>query len=146
MVGRALFAIMGLTLLLALPGAEADASAGFKIIVHPSVKGSGISKDLLSQVFLGRVQRWGNGTQITPVDLSAMSPVRAVFSETMLGMPTLAVRRYWEQRLVAGGGRPPMVKGSEEEMIAAVAAEEGAIGYLPQDTPVPETVRVILVQ
>jgi len=143
---KALFGVTGLVLLLALPRAEADAPTPFKIIVNPGVKGASISKDVLAQVFLGRVERWGNGTRITPIDLSALSPVRAAFSEAMLGMPTTAVRRYWEQRLVSGGGRPPIVKTSEEAMISAVASEEGAIGYLPEATPVPETVRVILVQ
>jgi len=143
---KALFRVTGLVLLLALPRAEADAPTPFKIIVNPGVKGASISKDVLAQVFLGRVERWGNGTRITPIDLSALSPVRAAFSEAMLGMPTTAVRRYWEQRLVSGGGRPPIVKTSEEAMISAVASEEGAIGYLPEATPVPETVRVILVQ
>ena len=146
MMRKALFAVTGLVLLLAVPGAEADGPAAFKVIVNPGVKGTAIRKDVLAQVFLGRVERWGNGTRITPIDLSAMSSVRGIFSEAVLGMPTNAVRRYWEDRLVAGGHRPPMVKTSEEAMIAAVAAEEGAIGYLPEATPIPETVRVILVQ
>lgn len=146
MVRKALFGVTGLVLLLALPRAEADAPTPFKVIVNPGVKGASISKDVLAQVFLGRVARWGNGTPITPIDLSAMSPVRAAFSEAMLGMPTTAVRRYWEQRLISGSGRPPIVKTSEEAMIAAVASEEGAIGYLPEATPVPETVKVIVVQ
>jgi ABC-type phosphate transport system substrate-binding protein len=105
-----------------------------------------MSRQVLSAVFLGKAARWGDGTRITPVDLSAMSPVRATFSESILGMPTIAVRRYWEQRLMAGAGSPPMVKASEEAMIDAVAANEGAIGYVSQDLPVPETVKVLLVQ
>jgi len=146
MVRRALISLAGLILLLAPPGAGADAPAGFKVIVHPGVKGDRITRDVLSQVYLGKVGRWGNGVPITPIDLSAMSPVRAAFSEALLGMPTTAVRRYWEQRLMSGGGRPPMVKTSVEDLIAAVAANDGAIGYLPEETPVPETVKVIVVQ
>jgi ABC-type phosphate transport system substrate-binding protein len=111
-------AVIGAGLLLALivpggTGVEADTSGAFKVIVHPNVKGTNISRAVLAQVFLGKVERWGNGVPITPVDLSAMSPVRAAFSETMLGMPTGAVRRYWEQRLMSGvGSRPPMPSGT----------------------------------
>jgi hypothetical protein len=145
MVRRGFVIAAGLILFLSLPKAQANAASGFKVIVNPGVKGASISRDVLAQVFLGRVERWGNGTPITPVDLSAMSSVRAAFSEEMLGMPMAAVRRYWEQRLVAGH-RPPMVKTSTEDMIAAVASEQGAIGYLPEETPVPDTVKVIQVQ
>jgi ABC-type phosphate transport system substrate-binding protein len=146
MPGKLLIAMVAFALLLASPRAGADAAGGFKVIVHPAVKGDSITRGVLSQVYLGKVARWGNGVPITPIDLSAMSPVRGAFSEAMLGMPTTAVRRYWEQRLMAGGGRPPMVKTAVEDVIAAVAANDGAIGYVPEETPVPENVKVIAVQ
>jgi ABC-type phosphate transport system substrate-binding protein len=135
-----------LMLVLALPQVGASRSAGFKVIVSPNVKGSALSRQVLSAVFLGKAERWGDGSRIVPIDLSSTSPVRATFSEQMLGMPTIAVRRYWEQRLMAGAGSPPMVKASEEEMIAAVASNSGAIGYVSEDLPVPETVKVLPVQ
>lgn len=146
MVTRRLLGRGALLLLLLLPRAEASASPGVKIIASPSVKGSTLSQQVLAAVFLGKAERWGDGTRIVPIDLSAMSPVRANFSETMLGMPTMAVRRYWEARLMSGGGSPPMVKASEEAMIEAVAANEGAIGYVSADLPVPESVKVLSVQ
>ncbi|HVQ31601.1 MAG TPA: hypothetical protein VMV21_18530 [Vicinamibacteria bacterium] len=143
---KAVFGIGALLALAALPRAEADRSAGFKIIASPTVKGTAMSRQALAGVFLGKIERWGDGTRITPIDLSATSPIRATFSETMLGMPTLGVRRYWEQRLVEGGGSPPMVKPSEEAVIAAVATSEGAIGYVAEETPVPETVKLLVIQ
>lgn len=144
MLRNAVFAIAAL--LLGLRLTEAGPSSPFKIIVNPKVSGSTMSRQIVAAVYLGKAERWGNGTPIKAFDLSAMSPVRAAFSEAMLGQPTMAVRRYWEQRLMAGGGSPPMVKPSEEAVIAAVAADEGAIAYVSEETPVPETVKVILVQ
>lgn len=146
MTRKAVLGITALLLLGALPRAQADRAAGFKIIASPKVKGTAMSRQALAAVFLGKVDKWGDGTRITPIDLSATSPIRATFSETMLGMPTLGVRRYWEQRLVEGGGSPPMVKPSEEAVIAAVATNEGAIGYVSEDTPVPETVKMLVIQ
>jgi ABC-type phosphate transport system substrate-binding protein len=132
-------------LLSSLPAAAGE-QAGFKVIAHPSVAGATVSRAVLGAVFLGRVERWGNGTRIVPVDLSAMSSIRGAFSETVLGMPTVAVRRYWEQRLMSAGGTPPMVKGSDEAVIEAVAGNAGAIGYVSAETSIPETVRVLAVQ
>jgi ABC-type phosphate transport system substrate-binding protein len=146
MARKAVVGIGLLVLLAALPRAQAERAAGFKVIASPNVKGTSLSRQVLSAVFLGKVERWGDGTRITPVDLSAMSPVRGTFSETVLGMPTIAVRRYWEQRLMGGGGTPPMVKASEEAMIEAVAANDGAIGYVSAELPVPETVKVLAIQ
>lgn len=146
MLTRRLLGAGALLLLLPLPRAEAGTSPGVKIIASPSVKGSTLSQQVLAAVFLGKAERWGDGTRIVPIDLSAMSPVRANFSEAMLGMPTMAVRRYWEARLMGGGGSPPMVKASEEAVIEAVAANEGAIGYVSADLPVPGTVKVLAVQ
>ena len=147
MVKKAVSGIGTLLILMALPGADAKGASGFKVIASPQVKGTTMSRQMLAAVFLGKVERWGDGTRIVPIDLSAMSPVRATFSEATLGMPTLAVRRYWEGRLMGGGGGiPPMVKTSEEELIAAVAANQGAIGYVSEDVQLPESVKVLVVQ
>jgi ABC-type phosphate transport system substrate-binding protein len=139
----ALLTVVGLPVV--LPRVQAEAAIPFKVIVHLGVKGTSVSRDVVAQVFLGRVERWGDGTHITPFDLSTASPVRSAFSEALLGMPIAGVRDYWVKRLLAGG-RPPMVKGSEEEMIAAVAASPGAIGYVSESTALPETVKILRLQ
>ena len=146
MVKKAVIGISTLAILMALSAADAKGASGFKVIASPQVKGTTMSRQMLAAVFLGKVERWGDGTRIMPIDLSAMSPVRATFSEATLGMPTMAVRRYWEERLMGGGGIPPMVKTSEEELIAAVAASQGAIGYVSEDVQLPESVKVLSVQ
>jgi len=132
-------------ILLASSHAAADRAVPFKVIAHVSVKGTTMSRETIAAIFLGKVEKWGDGTKILPIDLSATAPVRSSFSEAMLGMPTIAVRRYWEERLMKGGGRPPMVKASEEEMVAAVAATAGSIGYVSEEVVLPDTVKVLTV-
>ena len=70
----------------------ADAGEAFKVIVNSKVTGQAVSRETLGQVFLGRVERWSDGKPVSPVDLSTTSPVRAAFSQTVLGMSILSVR------------------------------------------------------
>jgi hypothetical protein len=55
------------------------------------------------------------------------------------------VRFHWLRKLESGK-RPPISKSSDEDVIAFVASERGAVGYVSLATRVPETVREITVQ
>ena len=125
--------------------ASADQPAAFKVIVNPKVTGRAIPKDVLAQIYLGKVKRWGDGRQIAAVELSSTSPVRESFSGAVLGMPVAGVQRHWMQMLAAGG-RPHVTRQSDEDVIAFVATEPGGIGYVSETTIVPESVRPIAVQ
>jgi ABC-type phosphate transport system substrate-binding protein len=139
--------LTGLSLALAggIPASANEPSGPFKVIVNARVAGSVIPREVLAQIYLGGVARWGNARVIAPVDLSSTSAVRAAFSEQVLGMPVEAVKLHWLRRLV-GGQRPPLSKSSDEDVIAFVAAEAGGIGYVSHPTPLPATVRELALQ
>lgn len=122
-----------------------DAPAQFKVIVNGSVAGQALTRDVLVQIYLGKVERWGDRSVIAAVDLSSTSTVRQAFSQQALGMPVEAVQHVW-MRKIADGKRPPISKPSDEEVIAFVAAERGAIGYVSTAAHVPATVREVSVQ
>jgi ABC-type phosphate transport system substrate-binding protein len=138
-------ALCGLALLWAVPPAWPAEGSPFKVIVSPSVPGSSIRREALTEIFLGRVAKWSDGRPIKPVDLSLTSPVRLGFTREVLGMTSLEVLKYWEAAL-SRGRLPPPTKGSEGEVIAFVAANEGAVGYVAEATPTHETVKVLRVQ
>ena len=129
--------------------ASADApSVPFKVIVNSRVAGRTMSRDVLAQIYLGKVSRWTNDRVIAPVDLSSTSSVRQAFSEQILGMPVEAVKIHW-MRLVTTrqtNQRPPLSKQADEDVIAFVASEEGGVGYVSLATPVPDTVREVAIQ
>jgi len=119
--------------------------AGFKVIANPRVPGTRIPRDTLARVFLGQVSRWGDGSPIEAIDLSSTSNVRQAFSTAVLGMPVEAVRNHW-LRLVLSGRHPPLTRASDAEVIAFVAANPGAIGYVSEKAEIPRTVHVVEVQ
>ena len=137
--------LAALVLLVSMTGPSAQAADAYKVIVNAGLPGKSIARATLAQIFLGRVERWGDGHAIAPVDLSTTSSTRAAFSQEVLGMTVLGVRQYWT-RTIASNHMPPMTRASDEEVIAFVAAREGAVGYVSTETALPDTVRAVAVQ
>jgi ABC-type phosphate transport system substrate-binding protein len=135
----------GLILLAVALLAPANASQeSFKVIVNPSVVGAKVPRATLAQIYLGKARSWGDGSAITPVDQSSVSPVRRAFSDTVLETPVDAVKQHW-MRNVSAGHRPPAVKESDAAVIAFVASSRGAVGYVSESAEIPATVRVVAV-
>ena len=124
------------------PAAAADA---FKVIVNARMTGRTVSRETLTQVYLGKVERWGDGKPITAIDLSTTSPVRAAFSQAILGMSVVSVRMYWTRTMVSDHF-PPMVRSTDEDVIAFVSSRTGSVGYVSADAVLPDTVHAVVVQ
>jgi ABC-type phosphate transport system substrate-binding protein len=139
--------LLVLTLAIAanLEAQPSTAHSTFKVIVNAKVGGRTLAREVLAQIYLGKVQRWGDGNPIVAVDLSGTSPVRRAFCKEVLGMSVEAVRFYWLQTLSSTGKRPPLTKPSDEEVIGFVASKPGGVGYVSFGTPIPETVLEITV-
>ena len=121
------------------------AGEDFKVIVHSSQPGTAIDRALLTRIYLGGASRWGDGTPVTPVDQSARLPVRSSFCVGGLGMPLGRVQSHWVDLVSTSRRRPPMVKRSDEEVIAFVGATRGAIGYVSAGAAIPDAVKVLAV-
>jgi len=132
--------------LIALAGPRpAGAADSFKVIVNSRMTGRTVSRETLSQVYLGKAERWGDGKPVSAIDLSTTSPVRAAFSQAVLGMSVLSVRQYWTRTMVSDHF-PPMVRTTDEDVIAFVGTRTGAVGYVSADAVLPDSVRAIPVQ
>lgn len=142
MRSRAVLFVLTLSLLSLRPAA---AQEPFKLIVNARVNGRSIARATLAQIYLGQVERWGDGHPIVPVDLSTTSAVRAAFSQAVLGMSVFNVRGYW-LRTMAIGKRPPMARSDDDEVVAFVSARAGAIGYVSDSAVLPATVKTVVVQ
>lgn len=137
------------SLFLAGGGVRADApSLPFKVIVNAKVTGRAIPRSVLAQIYLGKVSRWGNESAIAAVDQSSASAVRHAFSEQILGMPVEGVKNHWLRMVSTGQAnqRPPLTRSTDEEVIAFVAGAPGGVGYVALTTPIPDTVREVLIQ
>jgi ABC-type phosphate transport system substrate-binding protein len=123
----------------------ATPEATIKIVVHPGVPGKSVKKSQLREIFLRRADKWGDGTPIKPVDQISNSPARVAFNRGVLGFSVLDVQQYWVSQISKGRTPPPVMK-AEDQVIAFVAANSGAIGYVSDGTSIPDTVRVLEIE
>lgn len=84
----------------------------------------------LRALYLGRRTRW-EGRRVRCFGLPPGHPARAAFSDTVLGRSEEELDRFWIEQALLGGALPPREVATPAEMLRAVRATHGAIGYLP---------------
>ena len=113
------------------PAAE---TGSFVVIVAATNPASSIKRQELARFFLKKTGRWNDGQGVIPVDQSAGSPVRSAFTRAVLAVEGMgqisAVQNFWLQQVYSGRSTPPTVKASDAEIVAFVASNPGAIGYV----------------
>lgn len=131
-------------LLLALSGLTGSVAAeSFVVIVNDATPAAALSAQEVSNLFLRKMATWPDGTPAAPVDLSEGSPARESFSKRVHGKGIGAVKSYWQKMIFSGRAVPPIEKASPADVVAFVRAQRGAIGYVPQGTPLGPGVRVL---
>lgn len=113
--------------------ATASATAGdVYIVAQPSLT---LSAEEVRDAFLGDKQMAG-GTRIVPLDNAAQ---QKDFLERVLKVDPAKYNAIWVKKGFRDGLNAPPVKTSDAEVIAAVKANPGAIGYVsspPRDLKV----------
>ena len=138
----------GLTLLLVLAVyvlgvGGSGAAEPFVVIVNAANPASAMPAEELASAFLKKVQRWPQGDEIMPVDLTDESRIRESFSRLVLQKSTAAVKAYWQKMIFSGRQVPPPEKVSSADVVAFVRANRGGIGYVAADAPLGAGVKVI---
>lgn len=115
---------------------SAQEKVSFKVIINESNSLSTMSKDQISKFFLKKATKWENNKEVLPIDLVADSPVRKQFSLIVHKKKIQAIKAYWQRKIFAGRGIPPVEKRSENEVLKFVQENEGAIGYVSASTKI----------
>ena len=106
----------------------------FKIVVNSSNPVSSLTVKDVSNYFLKKVTRWKNGQKVLPVDLKDTSTVREIFSKDIHGRKVSSIKAYWQKQIFSGRNVPPAEKGTENEVLAFIDKNPGAIGYVSSST------------
>jgi len=127
--------ILLLSLLLAAPtlSIARDSVAGgdvLAVIVNKGNPVSSLSQNELRPIFQTTKKSWGSGEDAVPINLPEDNPLRNDFDQAVLGLDPERVARYWTDRKVRGGARPPVRVPTTAAVLKAVAAKAGAIGYI----------------
>ena len=147
-VQHRLVALTAVLLVLGPPSAPAQAGpqTPYKVVVNVSQAASTIDKAVLADIFQGKSTRWRDGSRIVPVDHSTQSPLRVAFTRDVLGLSMPAAMSYWMRQVSGGGLRPPIVKETDEDVVAFVASNSGSIAYVSEDAVLPASVKVLKIQ
>jgi len=133
--------------LLALPAltfATGSAAGGdvLAVIVNKGNPLSSLSQNELRPIFQTTKKSWSSGDDAVPINLPEDSPLRNDFDQAVLGLDPERVARYWTDRKVRGGARPPVRVPTTGAVLKAVAAKPGAVGYI-RLSEVNNTVKVV---
>ena len=99
------------------------------VIVHPS-NGSALSAKNVQRIFLGKEKKFANGSAASPINQAAGAAARGEFDTSVLGRSSTQVSAYWSKLVFTGKGIPPKEVADDAAMVAAVAADASAIGYV----------------
>ncbi|WDT75133.1 MAG: hypothetical protein MPW16_17935 [Candidatus Manganitrophus sp.] len=122
--------------LLMIGAASAQETASFKIIVNPTNNVSSMTKEQVSELFLKKVTQWENGRKALPVDQVTSSPIREKFSKEIHDKSVTAINSYWRQKIFSGRDVPPPEKSSDADVLAYIAENADAVGYVSANAPI----------
>jgi ABC-type phosphate transport system substrate-binding protein len=100
------------------------------VIVNKANPVRELARDELRPIFQTTKKAWSSGEDAQPINLPEDSPLRNDFDQAVLGLDPERVARYWTDRKVRGGARPPIRVATTGAVLKAVATKPGAIGYV----------------
>jgi len=111
------------------PAVRAE-NAGMRVIVNAANPIVSLPRAEVARLFLGKSDKWPDGSPASPVDLSGKTATRRMFSVEVLRKELEAVESVWQQLIFTGKAIPPPSKPTEIEAIAFVRQNPGAIAYV----------------
>ena len=132
-----------LGLALGTPPLGAQSEPAYRVVVNAANPVSTLTREQLSRLFLKKVTSWQNGRAVQIVDQQEESEVRKQFTREIHGRQVTSVKSYWQQMIFSGRDVPPPEKASDAEVLAFVAANPNAIGYVSAAAPSAPSVKAI---
>lgn len=111
-------------------------------IVVNTGNASTVSDKEFSRLFLGKLKKFSGGTAATPVNSKAGNLARTEFEKNIIKKSSSQIKAYWSKRIFSGKGKPPTEVDNDAAVLAFVASNVGAIGYV-DSANVDGTVKVI---
>jgi ABC-type phosphate transport system substrate-binding protein len=137
-IGRIGWMLIGLALSLASAVAMADVVA----VVSAENSVTALNKSQLADIFLGKTNRFPDGTQAAPIDQAEGSAARNEFYDKIVGKTAAQIKAYWSKIIFTGRGQPPPTVSSSLEMKKRISENPAAIGYLDRSM-VDDSLRVV---
>ena len=136
------------SLILAIGVLSSPLAAGaqeFTVIVNASNPVASMPRDAVAKLFLKKTIAWQSGQAVSPVELPAAAKAREAFARTVLNKSIAQVKSYWQQQIFSGRDVPPPEKQNENDVVAFVRSNPGAIGYVSKGADIGRGVKALAV-
>jgi ABC-type phosphate transport system substrate-binding protein len=131
-------AALGLALTLMLNSATAEVVA----IVSATSTITRLTNAQVADIFLGKVNRYPDGSPAVPIDQTEGSQARDEFYATYAGKSPAQIKALWAKIIFTGRGQPPKALPSSAEVRRFIAANPQAISYIDRSA-VDVTVKIL---
>lgn len=118
-----------------------NAWAEIVVIIHPNNDAELSAKDV-QRIFLGKEKKFSNGKEVIPLNQVPSASARSAFDTDTLGRSSTQVAAYWSKLVFTGKGIPPKELDNDAAVLAIVADNQNAIGYV-DSASVSDAVKVI---
>ena len=125
--------------------ASSSAMADVAPVVSAKSSIQSLSKNDISDIFLGRKIRFPNGQQAVPLDLQVGSVSRDEFYTSVVGMSAVQLKAHWSKIIFTGRGKPPKAIADGIALRKLIASDVQSIGYIDREL-VDDSVRVVKLQ
>ena len=112
-------------------------------VVSAKVPVTSLTPTQVADIYLGRTNRFPDGTPAAPCDLAEGSPIRDEFYARVIGKSPSQVKAHWSKLIFTGRGRPPREVANSVEAKKLVAENPGTICYVDRSV-VDGSVNVVL--
>lgn len=147
---RTVFAVLARLALVGLSLPAAAQQPGnqpkeFKVIVNAENPVGILTPDDVSRLFLRKTATWYDGKAVLPVDQNQHAPARAAFVREIHQKNEQALDAFWRQQVFTGKAVPPLVLGSDAEVIDFVRRNPTAVGYVSAGAELGPEVKVVII-
>lgn len=130
-------------IVVSLGGGGVAAEAGVVAVVSVKSSITTLSKTQVADIFLGKSNRFPDGSSAIPIDQPEASSLREEFYNEVTGKSPAQVKAHWAKIIFTGRGQPPKVVVSSGEVKKLLSDNLLAIGYIDA-AQVDSSVRVLL--
>jgi ABC-type phosphate transport system substrate-binding protein len=101
-----------------------------------------MSKQEVSDLFLGKASAFSDGKQAVPLDQAEGAAARDEFHSKVTGKTGAQLKSFWSKQVFSGKGTPPKELAGNSDVKKLVADNPNMIGYLDKSA-VDATLKVV---
>ena len=133
------FPLTGLVLIFSTGTAAAEVVA----VVAANSPITSLTKSQVINIFLGKSNRFPDGSVAIPIDQEEGSIDRNKFYANYANMSAAQIKGHWSKIIFTGRGQPPKEVANGKEVKKRIISNPNTIGYLEEDL-VDDRMRVLL--